>query len=108
MSTCPECAQILGADATRCPSCGHDLHRRPMPPERRIDRDEEHDADELLAAAIATEGTSKPPPPWTAGADDGATTAPPAIAAARPVDEIGDVVPGDAGREKRPFWRRRR
>ena len=55
MSKCPECAQILAPDAVRCPRCGNDLHARRLPPERRSDRDEQADADELLAAAIATE-----------------------------------------------------
>jgi hypothetical protein len=105
MARCTECAQLLAPEATKCPSCGHDLHPRPLPPERRTERDEEQDADELLAAAIATEGTSTPPPAWAGSDDERPPTpvAPPPRPA--PDEEIRDVVPEP---EKKSFWRRLR
>lgn len=105
MSRCPECAQLLAPEATKCPSCGHDLHPRPLPFEVRSERDEEQDADELLAAAIATEGTGAPPPAW-AGSDKARPPAPvPAPGAPRQEEEVGDVVPEP---EKKSFWKRLR
>lgn len=100
MSACPECGQLLGPEAARCKNCGHDVHARPMPPERRDDRDATSDAEELLAAVIATgAGASRrspdnPEPAPSSTADDEG-----------PAGEIGDVVPEP---DRRPFWRWRR
>jgi len=104
MPTCPECAQLVPADVARCPRCGHDLHARPLPPERRSDRDPEQDADELLAAVIATDAAPHPPAPWNEPRRV-PMPAPARAAVVAPQDELRDVVPVV---EKKPFWRRRR
>ena len=103
MPTCPECAQLLAAEAKRCPSCGHDLHSRPLSERVPSDRDEEAENDELLAA-IASEGAVTPPPPWVPPLEErlrpASTDAP-----APPRTDEGDVLPAP---EKKSFFRRRR
>ena len=106
MPTCPQCAQLLPPEATRCPACGGDLHTRKLPPEP-LDRDEVQDDDELLAAAIATGGAGKPPPwvpPLPDVEDDYAPrVAPPGGVGPRPEHSEEDVVPTP---RKRRFWQR--
>ena len=101
MSTCPECAQLLSVESSRCPRCGHDLRTRRLAPERRSDHDDQQDADELLAAVVAAET-----PKWSR---DGVEVKRPPLVAASPLGsdatELRDLVPAQ---EKKPFWRRRR
>ena len=101
MSTCPQCAQLLSADADHCPACGHDLHARRLQPDEIADKDPEQDRDELLTAAIATEGTAKPPPPWVPSVEERLKPL-----AGDHDEEVRDVVPADVPFKKPPFWRR--
>ena len=101
MSTCPQCSQLLAAEATSCPACGHDLHTRRLadPP---LDRDPERDRDELLSAAIADEGMSAPPPRWVASLEARLAPTPAPLVEG---EVVADVLPEP---EKKPRWRRRR
>ncbi|HVM10265.1 MAG TPA: hypothetical protein VM345_17515 [Acidimicrobiales bacterium] len=98
MSACPECAQLLSPEAASCPACGHDLRvrRQPRPP---LDRDEEQDNNELLAAAIADAASM---PRQRPGIGSPAAGVPSATIAE---EDVGDLVPA---RSRLRFWRRNR
>jgi hypothetical protein len=92
MTTCTACAQLLDAEARRCPACGNDLRTRRLAVPR-ADHDDELDADLLLTAAIAVAGTHGPPPPLVPPLEQrlraGAT---PLVHALRH-DDQGDLLP---------------